>query len=122
MLPDGRRGGLCWDEKPRCPFDHRLMTKAPILDDGIVTCTHRHYPAPECGAKLYVACFTFGGSAAVRGSGERAWLVVEVTREHIERMIREPMIFLERAIVLGLTVPGVEVDVMTLTDPQPIAS
>jgi hypothetical protein len=115
VLSDGRRGGMCWDEKPRCVEPHRLITKQrePILTEAITTCQYRaHTESTPCGVRLYVAQLTFGGSAAVRGTGERAWLVVELTPEHVERMRREPMIFLERMVILGVALPGVEIDVL----------
>lgn len=116
VLSDGRRGGICWDEKPRCVNvikPHRLKLREPVITEAIGACQHRIDRHSEpCGTTLYVAQMTFGGSAIVRGTGERAWLVVEITREHIERMKREPMIFLERMIILGVALPGVELDVL----------
>lgn len=113
VLADGRRGGVCWDEKPRCIHPHRLRTREPVLTEAITTCQHRKDRGAEpCGAQLYVALLTFGGSAAVRGAGERAWLVVEITSDHVQRMRREPMIFLERMAILGVALPGVEIDIL----------
>lgn len=113
VLSDGRRGGICWDEKPRCVGAHRLRTREPVLTEAITTCQHRDGRGLEpCGLQLYVAQMTFGGSAEIRGAGERAWLVVEITREHVERMKREPMIFLERMIILGVALPGVDLDIL----------
>jgi hypothetical protein len=110
VLRDGRRGGFCWEEKPRCVNafagePHRLATKRPVITDTIAHCEHR--PAlgqGECGARLYVALLSFGGSAKVQGRGERVWLVVEVTpttcsacdrahdlpREDVARRLRAP--------------------------------
>lgn len=119
VLSDGRRGGICWDEKPRCIAPHRLIPKQrePILTEAITTCVHRDgRAAPACDVRLYVAQLAFGGSAVVRGRGERCWLVVEITPEHVERMRREPMIFLERMIILRVALPGVELDVLGQID------
>lgn len=117
VLSDGRRGGICWDEKPRCvnpdPKPHRPRLREPVITEGIGTCHHRaDRGAPECGTRLYIAQLTFGGSAVVRGAGERAWLVVEITDDHIRRMKSEPMIFLERMVILGVALPGVELDIL----------
>lgn len=117
-LADGRRGGICWDEKPRCVEPHHLKTRDVVLAEGIVRCRHQERRASSpCGAQLYVSQLTHGGSPKARGEGERIWIVVEVTREHIERMKREPMIFIERMIVLGVALPGVETDILGVLDP-----
>jgi hypothetical protein len=115
VLSDGRRGGICWDEKPRCIHDHLLVPKQkePILTEAITTCVHRPTrDSAPCGVRLYAALLSFGGSAAVRGKGERAWIIVEITPDHVERMRREPMIFLERMVILGVALPGVEIDLL----------
>lgn len=123
VLNDGRRGGICWDEKPRCVTGHRLVPKRqrdlPITE-GIVTCIHRESrEAQPCDVQQWAQLLTAGGSARVQGSGERAWLVVEITREHIDRMRREPMIFLERMVVLGVALPGVDLDVLGAVSETP---
>jgi hypothetical protein len=114
-LTDGRRGGFVWDEKPFCvnvlgDRPHRLLTRDNVvLNDTVASCHFR--PArgtSHCGATLYIAQMTFGGSARAQGSGERAWLVVEITREHIERMRRQPMLMLERLHLIGVALPGVD--------------
>lgn len=118
FLRDGRRGGFCWDEKPRCVNvfggePHRLKTKGPVIADLITRCEHR--PASkqgECGARLYVALLTFGGSAKAQGRGERLWLVVEVTAPQIQRISTEPMILLEKLSLLNCVLPGVASDVL----------
>lgn len=118
VLRDGRRAGFCWEEAPRCVNvfggePHRLATKRDVLDNTIAHCGHR--PAighGTCGARLYVALLTFGGSAKIRGRGERAWLVVEVTPEQVQRMTTEPMIFLEKLALLGGVLPGVAEDLL----------
>jgi hypothetical protein len=118
VLKDGRRGGFCWEEAPRCVNvfggePHRLATNRDLLADTIVHCGHR--PAighGTCGARLYVALLSFGGSARIRGKGERLWLVVEVTPEHVQRMTTEPMILLERLHLLGCALPGVDTDLL----------
>lgn len=115
VTSDGRRGGFCWDGKPRCVNGHKLRPRQgkPILTEAITTCVHRDQRGGvECGALIYAGMFTVGGSARVRGSGERCWIVVEITRDHVERMAREPMIFLERMVILGVALPGVELDVL----------
>lgn len=114
-LPDGRLGGLCSDGKPRCVRGHRLHLGDAIIGETIGTCIHRaSRAAPICGAHVYVAQLTVGGSAAVRGTGERVWLVVEVTRDQVEAMKRRPMLMLERMVLLGTALAGVEGDVLTL--------
>lgn len=114
-LPDGRRGGLCADAKPRCVGGHRLHLMDPVIGETVGTCTHRASRSdPICGARVYVAQLTVGGSAAVRGSGERVWLVVEVTRDQVEAMKRRPMLMLERMVLLGAALAGVEGDVLAL--------
>jgi predicted RNA polymerase sigma factor len=113
VLADGRRGGICWDEKPRCVAGHRLHTKQkqPIISEALTTCVHKaSREAEPCGIQQFVQVFTVGGSARIQGQGERAWLAVQVTRDHVERMRREPMIFLERMVILGVALPGVELD------------
>lgn len=117
VLRDGRRAGFCWEEKPRCVnvFDgqpHRL-TKRPLLNDSILRCQHRPGPKHgECDALLYVALLHFGGSAQVRGHGQRVWFVVEVADEHVQQMRTHPMIFLEKLVLAGCTLPGVDADVL----------
>jgi hypothetical protein len=115
QLADGRRGGFCWDEKPFCVNllghrPHHLLTRDQVvLSDTIASCHHR--PArgeAHCGVRLYIVQMTFGGSARVQGSGERGWLCVEITREHIERMKRQPMLILERLHLVGVALPGVD--------------
>jgi hypothetical protein len=107
---DGRRVGLCWDEKPQCiEPGHELRFKGgPVLTDTIGTCTHRPSAnQAECGAQVYAALLTFGGSAAIRGSGERIWLVVEVTSHQKHKMKTEPMLFLEKMSLLRCALHGV---------------
>lgn len=116
VLRDGRRAGLCWDEKPRCVHGHRLKTRDPqqlrdVRLDALLTCIHRgDRNAAPCDTRQYVALNTFGGSANVKGTGERFWLVVEVTDEHVRHMRAQPMIFLERMSLLSCVLPGVDMD------------
>jgi hypothetical protein len=118
VLRDGRRGGFCWEEAPRCVNTfggepHRLATKRDVLDDMIAHCGHR--PAlghGACGARLFVALLSFGGSARIRGRGERVWLVVEVTSEQVQRMTTEPMLLVEKLAMLGCALPGVSDDLL----------
>ena len=122
VLRDGRRAGFCWDEKPRCVHGHRLKVKDPqqlrnLRLDGLFTCTHRgESAAAPCNTRQYVALSTFGGSAAVRGQGERFWINVEVTDEHVRHMRARPMIFLETMALLDCVLPGVEHDLVGAGD------
>lgn len=111
----GKRGGYCWDERPRCVNyeigPHLVKSDTMPLDDAIVQCRHRPEKGyPRCGAYLYVAQLSIGPSAVIRGQGERVWLVVETSRGQAERMQSVPMLFLERMVLLGLAAPGVDGD------------
>lgn len=115
ITSDGRRAGVTWDERPMCvnvigDRPHRLMTRDQVvISDTIATCVHRPARGTDrCNVQLYIVQMTFGGSARVQGSGERAWLVVEITRQHIERMRREPMLILERLHLIGVALPGTD--------------
>jgi hypothetical protein len=117
LLRDGRRAGFCWDERPRCVnvFGGRphLLTKLPLISDSVMRCTHRPAPAHgECDAHLYVALLHFGGSAHVQGEGQRMWLVVETTNEHVHQLRTRPMILLEKLALLDCVLPGVTDDLI----------
>lgn len=111
VLADGRRGGLAWGHKPRCvkgnPTTHLLCHPGVrILTDSLVTCRHRSGRSGTiCGAELYVRRFPRTKDEA------QVWLVVETSPAHVQRMLREPMIFLERMVILGVALPGVEFDI-----------
>jgi hypothetical protein len=110
-LADGRRAGFSWDAKPRCIHGHRIPDDEAPITEGIITCRHRGgRREPECGVRIYLVLLTFGGSAAVQGTGERAYLVVEVTRSLVLQMKQRPMLTLERLSVLACVLPGVDVD------------
>jgi hypothetical protein len=111
-LPDGRRVGVCWDEKPRCVTGHRFHTKDPkrvrqVRIDLLEPCHHRPYKeGPLCGVlQLATLC-------SIPGTGERFWISVELTDAHRERLLKEPMIFLQRMALLGCALPGVEIDLL----------
>lgn len=115
LTSDGRRCGISWDERPMCvniigDRPHRLLTRDQVvIADTIATCVHRPARgADRCGVQLYIVPLTFGGSARVQGAGERAWLMVEITREQIERVRREPMLVLERLHLLGVALAGTD--------------
>ena len=101
-----------WVAKPRCIGGHHLKTRDPqqlrnVTYDALVTCVHQERrEAPACGTRQYVSLNTFGGSAAVRGTGERWWLVVEVTDTHVRATRERPMIFLGRMTLLACVPPG----------------
>lgn len=115
-LKDGRRWGIAWDEKPRCVNGGHLIKPKHakhFVPDTLVTCVFRPgHGTTECGVQQWGILFTLGGSAKIQGTGERALIMVEVTRELIERRKREPMIELEWMTLLGLTLPGVDVDLL----------
>ena len=69
--------------------------------------------------QAYYAKLTFGGSARIRGTGERVWLAVQVTSEHVRRVHTEPMIFLETLQLLSVVAPGVELDLRYTGDVAP---
>ena len=48
-----------------------------------------------------VALFTFGGSAAIRGTGERVWVVVHVSPADVRHFTRTPMLVIEKLAYLG---------------------
>jgi hypothetical protein len=113
---DGRRAGFCWDEKPRCVHGHRLKTRDPeqlrnLRQDDVVKCIHRGArDAAPCDTRQHVSLGTFGGSATMKGSGERFWFVVQVLDQHLRRIREEPMIFLERMVMLSCALPNVDHD------------
>lgn len=116
ITADGRRGGVCWDEKLRC-VNHEIgphllnPDQAPIVDT-IVQCRHRRRGGPRCGVHLYIAQLSVGGSPVIRGGGERIAIVVETTRAQAHKLRSVPMLFVERMILLGMAVPGVAEDLI----------
>lgn len=102
---------VCSDEKPRCPYGHRLKMAHRPSWDGTLTCDHRD-PASRhvCNTLCWIAVVSFGGSALVRGTGERLWIVCEVTPAIVRHFSRTPMTLLERLAYLGHTMPGVDLD------------
>lgn len=105
---------FCSDEKPRCPHGHRLTGQTRVTTDGIIRCGHRDPRSKlRCDTLIWVALVTFGGSAKVRGTGERVWLVVDVSSlsyDDITQFTTSPMTLLERLAYLGHTMPGVDLD------------
>jgi hypothetical protein len=91
------------DEKPLCPYGHQLPTAHRPSYDGTITCRHREPEGSECGTLCWVALLTFGGSAAVRGTGERVWIVVHVSPADVRHFTRTPMLFIEKLAYLGHT-------------------
>lgn len=102
---------VCSEEKPRCPYGHRLYPAHRPSVDGTLTCGHRDPQTRRvCNTLCWIAVVSCGGSARVRGTGERLWIVVEVTPAIVRHFSRTPMTLLERLAYLGHTMPGVDVD------------
>lgn len=125
LLRDGRRFGVSSEERPRClgsDPDHPHLLKLPPdtrmpITEGIVRCQHRPRRHGEpCRMQAYYALVTVGPRPQARGEGERIWLAVEVTPAHVERMYREPMIFLEKLSLLSVTMPGVDLDLQYVAE------
>lgn len=92
------------DEKPLCPYGHRLPTADRPSLDGTLWCHHRDPISQQvCDTLCWVALLTFGGSAAVRGTGERVWIVVHVSPADVRHFTRTPMLFIEKLAYLGHT-------------------
>lgn len=92
------------DEKPMCPYGHYLdRANRPSLD-GSLTCQHRDpISGQSCDTLCWVALICFGGSAAVRGTGERVWIVVHVSPADLRHFTRTPMLLIEKLAYLGHT-------------------
>jgi hypothetical protein len=92
------------DEKPMCPYGHYLDRAYRPSLDGTLTC-HARDPesGQECDTLCWVALLTFGGSALVRGTGERVWVVVHVSQADVRHFTRTPMLFIEKLAYLGHT-------------------
>jgi hypothetical protein len=90
------------DEKPLCPYGHLLeRSNRPSLD-GTLWCHHRdEVSGQECNTQCWVALLTFGGSAAIRGTGERVWVVVHVSPADVRHFTRTPMLLIEKLAYLG---------------------
>ena len=107
----------CSEEKPRCPYGHRLHAPHRPSLDGTLTCTHRDpLTRVVCNALCWIAVVSYGGSARVRGTGERLWIVCEVTPAIVRHFSRTPMTLLERLAYLGHTMPGVDLDLFGGTE------
>lgn len=118
-----RRLTVSSDEKPRCTCGHRLATQHRPSTDGSLTCTWRaHRNAAPCGRLLWVAVFCVGGSALRRGTGERIWLVVEVTRDELRDLQDTPRTVLEKLAYLGVAAPGVDLDLLGTAAPEPVTT
>jgi hypothetical protein len=102
---------VCSDEKPRCPYGHRLKMAHRPSTDGTLTCEHRDpITRALCNTLCWIAVVSFGGSSRVKGTGERVWIVVEVTPAIVRHFAHTPMMLLERLAYLGHTMPGVDRD------------
>lgn len=102
---------FCNDEKPRCIEGHRLVAQQRVTTDGILRCAHTdRLTGLKCDKLLWVALLTAGGSAKVRGSGERLWVVIEITPADASEFTRAPAFVLERILHLGYAAPGVDLD------------
>ena len=109
--PKPHRLLVCSEEKPRCPYGHRLHPPHRPSLDGTLTCTYRDPNSRRvCNTLCWIAVVSFGGSAVVRGTGERLWIVVEVSPAIVRHFSRTPMTLLERLAYLGHTMPGVDLD------------
>lgn len=115
-LTDGRRGGFCWEDKPRCIEGHRLTLRSglAVTTDVIVRCHHRagRQDAQACNLRLYVARIPWEPQ-------HTAWLVVEVSDDHVRRM-RDAgaQTFLHRLQLLDVVLPGVELDLLADVHPR----
>ena len=102
---------VCSDEKPRCPYGHRLKMAHRVSYDGTLTCEHRDpITRRVCNTLCWIAVVSYGGSAVIRGTGERVWIVCEVSPAIVRHVSRTPMTLLERLAYLGHTMPGVDLD------------
>lgn len=105
-LPDGRRGGKCWGERPRCVNPHRLIARDPILAEGVIRCQS---PTGRNGARCDVLLYVMRYVPASHPD-ENCWEVVEITMDHVQKL-QTRMLHLERMKFLGLALPGVEFDI-----------
>lgn len=114
-----RRLRFCSDEKPRCIDGHRLRNQQRLTSDGLFTCTYRAGArGPECGKLCWAALVSFGGSPKVRGSGERLWIVVELSPADASFFTRTPMTLLERLDHLGYGVDDLWRDFLGGLEPE----
>lgn len=110
---------VCSDEKPRCPYGHRLKVAHRPSADGTLTCDHKDpLSGRACNTVCFVAVVSSGGSPRVRGSGERMWIVVEITPATAREFSRTPMLVLERLHQLGHATPGVDQDLFGIEPPE----
>ena len=116
-IPPRLRVFYCSEEKPRCPYGHRLHQPDRPTTDGTITCKHKD-PRTErpCNTQCWIAVVSYGGSARIRGTGERLWIVCEVTPAIVRHFSRTPMTLLERLQYLGHTMPGVDLDLFGGTE------
>ena len=106
-LPDGRRAGVCTEERPRCVHGHYVVSDSTVTSRGIVTCGFRAgRGTPKCNTVLHLAKCIFDGSASVHGSGERFWFVCELSTESLRHLRNIPMPALETLLCLGAGLPG----------------
>lgn len=98
-LPDGRRGGFCWGQRPRCIDPHLLKPRDLVISDTITTCHHRLREGQrECGHRLYIRRLPSMGT----------WLIVEVTPEHVKKLHdADSLSFMETMEIIGCVLPGV---------------
>lgn len=115
--PRARAVSVCSDEKPRCPYGHRLKPAHRPSLDGTLTCDHQAPGSGQrCNALCYVVLVCAGGSATVRGTGERIWLVIEVTPAEVRHFAKTPMLVVEKLAYLGVAAPGVSADLFGASD------
>lgn len=114
-LQDGRRGGYCWAEKPRCVLGHRLRMRGGhvlVVAEAVVECQHRQDRGGDpCGIRQYV-------QRVEVGQGHLLWLVVEVHEEHVQAMRERARLPLEHLALVGLALPGVETDLIGAGGPN----
>lgn len=103
-LHDGRRAGFCWGGRAQCVAGHRLVLRDVLLTDTIVTCQHRTTDRQgPCGIRQYVKRWLDADQL-------EAWLVVEVTDDHVRMMRDQPMRFMQKLSILDCVLPGVDID------------
>lgn len=119
VTSDGLRGGFCSGDRPICVEGHYAKIGERVLTEALRSCTHRtsdHHAV--CGTRLYIARMQYGGSARIENAGEPIWFVVEVTEEHVRKMHREPMIFLEKMEIISCVIPHADLTLARLREKQ----
>jgi len=77
-----------------------------VVTDAIKSCQSLFgRGGPACGTTVYVRKLPCTTDEAI------AWFVCEVTPAHVQRLAREPLLFLEIMTILGCALPGVELDI-----------